>query len=357
LTVAANLHGVWAKWERAVEQLAALDKEGAQFCAEPYPYTIHSHADRERGRYRFEIYPAWMPGVPYRWGAIIGEIVHDLRSALDNLVCQLLAPNGERPDVGHAFPVLATEPAGGFATHTRRQSADRRGRPRHGPLFGVGDEALTIIEACQPYSRQDGLPLQRLHALWNLDKHRNLAPIHVIAAPARLHPDDAVVLGRDDRLDGRVYVVEVTVQPGTYVDVSPQPPTDVTLGQGVPVVLELKHVGQLILTRTLPLLASSSQGCSGLGCLGELTSRQLSARTVSSGSGDGASRPSHQVRGLTPARNPEPLASSAFEGGESAVPVATSRCRDVCSFLAGGARDSDGRLDRRHDRFGRPGAR
>jgi hypothetical protein len=268
VSAAANLHGVWAKWERAVEQLAALDKEVAQFCAEPHPYTIHSHEDRERGRYRFEIYPAWALGVPYRWGAIIGEIVHDLRSALDNLVCQLVALNGGRADVGHTFPVLAKEPANGFAAQTRRQWTDARGRQRHGPLWGLSNAALAIIEAAQPFRRADGLLLQRLHALWNLDKHRDLAPIHVIAAPARLYPDDVVPLGRDDRLDGRVYVVEVTVQPRTYVDVRPQPPTDVTLGQGVPVVLELKHVGQLILTGMLLPAGELFPGMLGVGMPG-----------------------------------------------------------------------------------------
>ena len=35
----------------------------------------------------------------------------------------------------------------------------------------------------------------------------------------------------------------------------------------------------------------------------------------------------------------------------------TSRCRDVCSFAAGEARIAIVGLDRRHDRFGRPGAR
>lgn len=155
------MHGVWAKWERAVEQLAELEKDVATFCAEPYPYTVHSHEDRDRGRYRFDVYPAWAPGAPYRWGAIIGEIVHDLRSALDNLVCQLVLFNGRGPDVGHAFPVLAKEHENGFANHMRRQWTDRRGRQRHGPLWGVCDDATAIIEAVQPFKRADGLLLQR----------------------------------------------------------------------------------------------------------------------------------------------------------------------------------------------------
>ena len=42
---------------------------------------------------------------------------------------------------------------------------------------------------------------------------------------------------------------------------------------------------------------------------------------------------------------------------ELTMPMATSRCRDVCSFAAGDARIAIVGLDPRHDRFGRPGAR
>ncbi len=186
---AANLHGVWAKWERAVEQLAALDKEVTAFCtSQPYPYGIRSYSNREAGRYRFEIDPAWPPGLVLRWGAIIGEIVHDFRSALDNLVWQLVKLNEREPDGGHSFPILEDEPSKGFAVQMRREWTDRRGRVHHGPLFGVGDDALAIIEACQPYKRDDGILLLRLHALWNIDKHRHLAPVHVEAPPHDSYP-------------------------------------------------------------------------------------------------------------------------------------------------------------------------
>ena len=263
--MAANLHGVWAKWERGVEQLAALDKEVTAFCAQPHPYTIHVHQNREQGRYRFKIYPAWQPGVPWRWGAIIGEIVHDFRSALDNLVCQLVALSGGRPDVGHAFPVLAREPSQGFAAHTRRQWTDARGRRRHGPLFGLSDQAVAIIEASQPFKLADGALLQRLHSLWNLDKHRDLAPVHVIAPQALLTPRDLVPATREDRFEDSVYVVELTVPPGTDVDVEPQRPTDVTLGEGTPVVLELKHMGQLIIVGLLLPAGELFGGLLGVG--------------------------------------------------------------------------------------------
>lgn len=54
---------------------------------------MRSYSDRDGGHYRCEIYPAWQAGVPYRWGAII----HDYRSALDNLVWQLVILNGGEP--------------------------------------------------------------------------------------------------------------------------------------------------------------------------------------------------------------------------------------------------------------------
>jgi hypothetical protein len=43
-------------------------------------------------------------------------------------------------------------------------------------------------------------------------------------------------------------------------------------------------------------------------------------------------------------------------GAELACASATSRCRDVCTFAAADARMAIVGLDRRHDRFGRPGA-
>lgn len=59
------------------------------------------------------------------------------------------------------------------------------------------------------------------------------------------------MLRRDDRLASNTYVLEVSVEPGTSVDVRPQPPVDITLGQGVPGVLELKLIAQLVLTGVL----------------------------------------------------------------------------------------------------------
>jgi hypothetical protein len=251
----ANLYGVWAKWERAVEQLKALDGEILAFGKEPHAWTIVSHVNRERGHYVFRLDPAWKPRTIMRWGAIIGEIVHDFRSGLDQLVWQLVRLNGGSPDNGSFFPICAKEPEGGFV-QTRRQWTDKRNRVRHGPLFGISDDALACIEACQPYKTNE-LVLLRLHDLWNTDKHRHLAPMHMIAERPNLRLTNAVVVDRVlDRFDGNTYVVEVTIiasDPGldAHVDVDPHTPTDVAFSEGVPVIEGLQAVGKSIIHRIL----------------------------------------------------------------------------------------------------------
>jgi hypothetical protein len=259
--MAANLHGVWAKYNRAIEQLAALDKEVTTFCKDPRPYGVLATVDRERGRYRFEIRPAWQAGIPLRWGVIIGEIVHDLRSALDHLVSQLVVLNKGSPDRRHFFPILDTEPSRGFKIDT---CWDTQGGLKHGPLRGISNEALAVIEAAQPYNRDDGVLLSRLHFLWNADKHRHLAPVYVEAPPPQLTPD-GIMLSRSDRLDGDTYIVHATTSPGAELNVEPQPPTDITFGEPHPIVLELKHVGQLILIGILIPAGELFPGLSGVG--------------------------------------------------------------------------------------------
>lgn len=135
----ANLHGVWAKWERATEQLDSLNGDVLAFGQEPHAFTIRSREDPDSGKYVYRFQPAWSYKRVRRWGAIIGEIVHDFRSALDQLVTQLVVLSGGTPTKDHSFPIWAKEPAQGFAQRACSQWTDRRNRPRHGPLFGVSD--------------------------------------------------------------------------------------------------------------------------------------------------------------------------------------------------------------------------
>ena len=261
----AQLAGVWAKLDRTVEQLETLDLEIKRLWSDDsHPYAIRHNFHLERGEHRFDIEPRWSPKAALRIGVMIGEIVHDLRSALDNLVWQLVILNGQvSPDRGHSFPLWSKEPSEAFADLSRRPSSDSRQPERRGPLFGVSDEATAIIKACQPYTRPDLVGLARLDALWNMDKHRHLTPLNYAADPPAVVPSHTPVLERVDRIDGSTQVVELTVPPNTEVDVKPSAPVDVTLEEGIPIGVELQATTKVVFwivdtaSRLFPLIEGS----------------------------------------------------------------------------------------------------
>lgn len=103
---------------------------------------------------------------PLRWGVMVGNIVHNLRSALDQLVWQLVFANGETPRAGmrgNSFPIFPNE-------------VDFEAKTRYS-LRGVHPTDRAKIKRLQPYERPNGLepednPLVGIDFLWNQDKHR-----------------------------------------------------------------------------------------------------------------------------------------------------------------------------------------
>jgi hypothetical protein len=110
-------------------------------------------------------------------GIIIGEIVHNLRSALDQLACLVpLVPGAKRPQRA-SFPIFDRadpDPAKPKLSAFRR---DYKGR-----IGNIVPEAYGIIESVQPYHSTGEAPwhpLALLEDLWNWDKHN---AISVVAA-------------------------------------------------------------------------------------------------------------------------------------------------------------------------------
>ncbi|MFZ2049487.1 MAG: hypothetical protein WAU69_00990 [Solirubrobacteraceae bacterium] len=255
----ADLYGVWAKYQRGMEQLTALNKEVLVFGKKPHPYTIFSQVNDEGTHYVFALKPAWPADLHDRWGAIIGEIVHDFRSALDQLVCEFVRLNGGEPRRSHSFPICGKEPSQGFGVHMRREWTDSRGKVRYGPLFGVSDSAVALIESCQPYKGPNGKRLRQLHDLWNLDKHQTLIPTILWGRAPETKLTNAVILAQPPgRFEGDTYVMEVFVAPEStegphpHVDVEPHAPIDIALSDGrEPVIEVLRDVAKVVLTGLL----------------------------------------------------------------------------------------------------------
>ncbi len=114
-------------------------------------------------------YVAWMKvreDPPLRWGIIAGEVIHNLRSALDHLVHQLALANGKTPG-GISYPVLTEDPGGPKVSDRTRSiwtNLEKRIHP----------DDLAIIEDTQPYKGGDsgvGQTLLALNRLSNWDKH------------------------------------------------------------------------------------------------------------------------------------------------------------------------------------------
>lgn len=148
------LEGPKLKIERAKEHVNQLDAELRAFHKwEPYHIVVKEEPQSGDQIYRMKINEQ----PPLRWAAIIGDIVHNLRSALDLLVNDMVRANHEIPDHHTAFPISC--------------SAEDFEAEFLGKLRGASTEAISIIRNLKPY-KGGNEPLWILHCLDIADKHR-----------------------------------------------------------------------------------------------------------------------------------------------------------------------------------------
>lgn len=129
-----------------------------------HPFTIEPQPDRKRIIVRHGIFGADDPD----WALIVRDIVHNLRSALDHIVCQLAVLNGS--DISCCkvtyFPICICQPDFKRAEKTLEHL--------------ISPDAFALIEKLQPYhaadigSRPTSDFLWAVHHLDIVDKHRML---------------------------------------------------------------------------------------------------------------------------------------------------------------------------------------
>ncbi len=170
------LDGPRAKVDRAKNQIIAFNASTQRFFKR-YPYSVYvAEFDKKAGCYSIRIQDC-PPPFPTDWNVIIGEIAHNLRSALDLLAWQLALLNSPNPYKNTAFPIYS------FG-YTSRPSTARFWHKNDGlrVLKSIHRRYWTRIEGFQPYKRGNGgrhNPLYLLHELNRTDKHR-LIPILVV---------------------------------------------------------------------------------------------------------------------------------------------------------------------------------
>ena len=198
----ASLRGAWAKWERAVEHHRGLAQAGRDWLDEPaFDIAVEYDANIRAHVACFVVHRS----APARLGAIAGDCLHNLRSALDLLAWELahkkLPSAGAAPPakLDHvAFPIA--RPDDTEASFAKRQA-----------LKFFEDEARARVVEYQRFgvTNRDHEPLLLLGALSNIDKHRLIL---VGAAAVRLRetrfawqPDDLRASGEFLLKDGDSY--------------------------------------------------------------------------------------------------------------------------------------------------------
>lgn len=157
-----ELSGPRAKLSWAAKKLEALDLECKAFL-ESKPLRVAPEFDDETGCHVVRLREHARPP-QFRMGLMVGDVVHNARSALDQAAWLLAYRSNPvdkiwEPAVAWkiAFPV--TRDPGRFTTHKVM------------PL--LHEDAIAVLEGLQPY-KGGNVPecIGHLDTLWNIDKHR-----------------------------------------------------------------------------------------------------------------------------------------------------------------------------------------
>jgi hypothetical protein len=174
-----SLEGCREKQRRGMKHLRDLNDAIAEWVGEPgvdpKPYEISGEFRLDSREYVFTGKLTKPLDQLLFWGVIFGDAIHNLRSALDHLVWQLVLLNGKTPSGANQFPICDTGAnywSAGWKDGKKTKSTRER------DLEGVSDAHKTFIDEMQPYRTR--IPPSALHALSSLrdlsnhDKHRFL---------------------------------------------------------------------------------------------------------------------------------------------------------------------------------------
>lgn len=196
-------------------------------------------------------------------GVMFGEILHNLRSALDQLVWQLVLLNDRTPCRWNAFPVCVVRKV---SKVDPKRPAWTRDWPSK--LKGVSRKHRALINAVQPYHGRGGFKRKQLHPLmlltdlWNTDKHRIVHP-SIFTVPEGVLPGDLTVdFGGYPAVRAEIFVcwgpveddadalgVRITDAPlgvPKYVNVQGEFPLDVEFGERQVSTRRLRSIGRFI---------------------------------------------------------------------------------------------------------------
>lgn len=149
----ATLDGVRIKLARADRHIAEL-RTAAQEFFDSKPYTIYEveEANGDLVR-RLRI----VRTIPNDWPAVLGDAIHNLRSALEFLAWQLVERNNSTPARHTGFPIVDSKKELGLGLISK--------------LAGASPASVRMVRRLKPYKGGNSL-LHQIHSLDIVDKHR-----------------------------------------------------------------------------------------------------------------------------------------------------------------------------------------
>jgi hypothetical protein len=126
-----------------------------------------------------------------RLGVIFGDVVHNLRCALDYIVPELARASGTLPTEQHEFPIFISREK--YLAAVGDPAIGKKGRKLRGIVHG-----RDIIESLQPYHEQPDPKanlLWHVHSFSNADKHREITAFMPMpgAGTCSVEPWDKVI--------------------------------------------------------------------------------------------------------------------------------------------------------------------
>ena len=158
-----------AKLARAREHAETLVREAREGIGQQATHTVRiTPVDPESGWHKIAIVPEKIEKP--RLSVILGDVIHNLRSALDYVIPPLVEASGAKLSTRHEFPIFLD--SGDYAAQvgTKLKASGK------GPLRHI-EHGLVTIADWQPYNCQGNPetdPLWGVHRFSNADKHRQL---------------------------------------------------------------------------------------------------------------------------------------------------------------------------------------
>ena len=196
------LDGCRARLDRAEKHLDTLHDEMKIFLeGDKQTFTVEFDSVDQS----YVVHYKELQEIPLYWGIALGDVVHNIRSALDNLVYQLVLLAGAEPHGIHQFPI--TDHPNEWITKVEYPPECRK----LGALDFIDPRYVAFIKSLQPYEPATGIPmLAVIRRFSNTDKHRL---IHAARASLTASPKLEAFLGIPATIFSPTYK-----RPGTPVE-------------------------------------------------------------------------------------------------------------------------------------------